>query len=57
MLCTACIKLQNPKVFNYLQKCLDNMLTQNQGDAKGVENGFEAFWGPLFLPIHMVPSY
>ena len=33
------------------------MLAQNQGDAKGVENGFEAFWGPLFFPIHMVPSY
>ena len=42
MLCTACTKLQNPKAFNYLQKCLDNMLAQNQGDAKGVENGFEA---------------
>ena len=35
-------KLQNPKIFKYLQKCLDYMLAQNQGDAKGVENGFEA---------------
>lgn len=35
-------KLQNPKVFKYLQKCLDYMLAQNQGNSDGIENGLEA---------------
>ncbi|KAK3099978.1 hypothetical protein FSP39_012810 [Pinctada imbricata] len=35
-------KLQNPKVFKYIQRCINYMLAQNQNNPKGVETGLEA---------------
>ena len=35
-------KLKNPKIIKYIQKCLNYMLAQNEGNPEGVENGLEA---------------
>lgn len=45
-------KLQKPKVFKYLQKCLDYMLAQNQGNSDGFENGLEAISRHPFASLH-----